>query len=169
MYQVGELIIYGSYGVCKVEAVGAPNISGLGSGRIYYTLNPLYQGGRVYAPIDSNVFMRPIISYVETQQLISRIPSISEYDYNTNNIKFLEQNYKECIKTHDCVNLIKIIKTIYTKRLVKISQGKKPGQVDEKFLKRAEDLLYGEFAVTLGIPKENVRSYIEDKVKEISN
>ena len=36
-------------------------------------------------------------------------------------------------------------------------------------MKRAEDLLYDEFVVVLGIPKENVKSCIEERVKELNN
>ena len=44
------------------------------------------------------------------------------------------------------------------------SRGKKLGQVDEKFFRKAEDLLYGEFAVALEVLKENVKNLI---MKEI--
>lgn len=35
----------------------------------------------------------------------------------------------------------------------------------KSFMRIAEELLYGEFAVALGISKESVKSYIEEKVK----
>jgi CarD family transcriptional regulator len=43
---------------------------------------------------------------------------------------------------------------------------KKLGAIDERFKKKAEELLFGEFAVVLDIPKEDVRSYISNKVQE---
>lgn len=72
-------------------------------------------------------------------------------------------------QTHNCTNLIKVIKTVYTKKVITAGQGKNLGQIDKSFMKKAEDLLYGEFAVVLGIPKENVKSYIEDRVKELNS
>ena len=46
-------------------------------------------------------------------------------------------------------------------------ERKKLGSIDERFKKKAEDLLYCEFAIALSIPKEKVKSYIENEIKEI--
>lgn len=168
MYKIGDLIIYGSYGVCKVEAVGILDIPGVDNDRIYYTLNSLYQNGIIFTPVDTSIFMRPIITYTEVQQLIAQIPSIRENVFNSSNVKLLEGHYQESMQTHDCYDLIRVIKSVYTKNEITVGQGKKLGQVDERFMKRAEDLLYGEFAVVLGIPKETVKGYIEDRIKELA-
>jgi len=39
--------------------------------------------------------------------------------------------------------------------------------VDENYMKRAEELLFSEFSVALGIPKEKVSSYIGARVREL--
>ncbi len=169
MYQIGELVIYGSHGVCKVEAVGIPNISWVEKGKIYYTLRPAYQEGTILTPVDTSVFMRPVITYTEAQRLISLIPSIREDVYENSNLKLLENHYQESLQTHDCTDLIKVIKTVYTKKVIAEGRKKKLGKIDERFMKKAEDLLYGELAVALKIPKDTVKSYIEDRVKELEN
>jgi CarD family transcriptional regulator len=169
MYQIGDLIIYGNHGVCKVEDIGTLQISGIDENRLYYTLNSIYQNQRIFTPVDTSVFMRPVISFDEAQKLISLIPSIREGAYNNKSIKSTEDHYNEYLKTNDCYDLIKLIKSIYTKKTIVVGQGKKLGQIDERFMRKAEDLLYGEFAVALKIPKESVKSYIEEKVKEHEN
>lgn len=166
MYQIGELILYGSSGVCKVEAIGKLDLPWVDKDKLYYTLCPIYQDGIIYAPIDTNVFMRPVVSYAEAQHLIDIIPSINEIEYHDYNYKFLKERYNELLKTQNCADLLKLIKTIYVKNNDTIKQSR-PGHTDIKFMKRAEDLLYGEFAVALRIPKEKVRSYIEYRVKEL--
>ena len=50
MYQVGDLVIYGSSGVCRVSAVGKPGVSYVDEGKDYYTLSPLYGTEVIYAP-----------------------------------------------------------------------------------------------------------------------
>jgi Transcriptional regulators, similar to M. xanthus CarD len=169
MYQVGDLIMYGNYGVCKVETVGKPDIVGIDKSKLYYTLSSLYHNEKVYTPIDTNVFMRPVITNAEAQQLISRIPLISESVYNNHSLRLVEDYYKELLQTHDCYDLLKLIKTVYAKKKLAMEQGKKPGQIDERFMRIAEDLLHGEFAVALGISKGSVKSYIEEKVRELEN
>ena len=38
--------------------------------------------------------------------------------------------------------------------------------MDEKYMRLAEGLLFGELAVVLGIPYDEVPKYIEEKIKE---
>ena len=39
------------------------------------------------------------------------------------------------------------------------------GQVDDRFMKRAEELIFDEFSVALGIPKDEVSAYIDARVE----
>ena len=50
MYQPGDLIIYGGEGVCRVESVGPLQLSDMKSDKLYYTLQPIYRTGSVFAP-----------------------------------------------------------------------------------------------------------------------
>ena len=43
--------------------------------------------------------------------------------------------------------------------------GKKPAQVDERYMKRAKELFYGEMAAALGINFKDVELYIKDSVE----
>ncbi len=169
MYKVNDLVMYGINGVYKVEEICKPNISGVNNDKLYYVLNPLYSNGKTYTPVDTNVFMRPVITCKAAQQLIDQMPSIKADVYDNSNFKILEDSYKVLLQTHDCVDLIQLIKSIYTKKKRAFNNGKKLGQIDERYMKLAEDLLYGEFAVALDIPKENVTTYIEERIKDKSD
>lgn len=161
--------MYSNYGVCKVETVGTPDILGVDESKLYYTLRSLYHNEKIYTPIDTKLFMRPVITKAEAQQLISRIPLIRENVYNNRRLRLVEDHYKELLQTHDCYDLLKLIKTIRAKKKFAAEQGKKPGQIEVRFMRIAEDLLYGELAVALGISKESVESYIEEKAGELEN
>lgn len=41
------------------------------------------------------------------------------------------------------------------------------GQIDQQYMKRAEKLLYGELAVALDMPFEQVQPYIKKRIREI--
>ena len=70
MYEIGQLIVYGNEGVCRVEEIGTPKISGVDKHRDYYTLAPIYREGKVFTPVDSKVFMRPVISRALFQKFL---------------------------------------------------------------------------------------------------
>lgn len=165
MYKVGDLIMYSNYGVYKVESVGTPDIFGIDKCKLYYMLCSLYCNEKIYTPIDTDMFMRPVITYTEAQRLISLIPSINENVYHNRRMRVMEDYYQEFLQTHDCYDLLKLIKMVNTKKRLVVEQRKKLGQIDKRFMRIAEELLYGEFAVALGISKESVKGYIEEKVK----
>lgn len=160
MYQVGELIIYGGENVCKVEAVGPLTLSGFKGDKVYYTLAPLYREGKIYAPVDTSVFMRPILSREEAEELVRSIPAIEAASCTDRNPRLLGEFYQQMIRSRSCVSMVRLIKTAYKKRQARQARGSKPGLVDERYMKRAEDLLYGELAVALDIPREEVGDHI---------
>ena len=160
MYQAGDLIVYGSEGACRVEATGPIDISGANKQKHYYTIQPLYREGKIFVPVDTGVFMRPVITRQEADALIRRIPDIEGKVYENRNLRMLNEHYQSLLQSHNCEDMLQLIKAVYTKQKENLAMGKKPGLVDERYMKRAEDILYGELAVALDIPKDSVLDYI---------
>lgn len=166
MYQVGDWIYYGNVGACQVTDVAVRKIAGMEQEHLYYTLRPLDDDCSISTPADTGkIFMRPIISKDEAEALIETIPSISADAYY-NPVKQLSDHYEQTLNSHDCGALIKMTMSIYTKKKEVALQKRKLGAVDEKFMRRAEDLLFGELAVALGIKRSQVPSYIAAKVEK---
>lgn len=160
MYEIGQLIIYGGEGVCRVEDIVPSPIPGVGQDKPYYKLSPYYHKGVIYAPTDVNVPMRPVLTAQEARQLIKRIPQVDAAAEMPPPSKQAAQEYKALLQTYDDMNLIRIIRMIYRKNRQAIAQGKGYGHVDERFFKRAKELLHGELAISLGIPVEQVEAAI---------
>ncbi len=159
MYSVGELIIYSSTGVCRIVDISERD------GRQYYFLKPLYQNCTIQAPADSTkVFTRPVISKAEAEKLISEIPNIHAEAYHSRVLSQLSEHYDTALKSHDCRTLVELTMSIYAKQQYYTKLKKKLGAVDERFMRRAEDLLFGELAAALGIERDQVRSYIANAV-----
>lgn len=167
-YEINDLIMYGSEGVCRVEDICTPKMSGIDKNRVYYVLKPLYKKEVIYIPVDTKKFMRPIITIDEVNQLIDGIPSARTNVCNER-MKVLEDQYKAGLNSHECEDLIRMIKTVTLKRSESASKGKKLGRTDESYMKMAEDTLYGEFAQALKIPRESVKDYIEERIKRFEN
>lgn len=167
MYQINDLIVFGNNGVCRVENIGTPNITGIEKDKQYYTLIPIYtRGSVIYTPVDNTkVSMRKIITKEEAEKLIDNILSIPTM--NIENEKLIDENFKNAISSQNCEELIMVIKTVYIKQQQKNRQGKKVGQVYERYMKQAEDLLYNELAIVLDIPKEKMKDYVELKALDL--
>ncbi|MBR1693220.1 MAG: CarD family transcriptional regulator [Lachnospiraceae bacterium] len=165
MFEVGDYVIYGTNGVCRIEAVGKIDSSIMDNKRIYYTLVPFYsKSGRIYVPTDSDkVAIRKILSKEEAIAFIDGIGDI-ETLWITDE-KTRELTYKEAFRTHDCHEYVRIIKTIYFRKEERIAEKKKLTATDERYFRMAEEQLYGELGVSLSMDKDKVRDYIYERME----
>lgn len=160
MFCVNDKVVYGGTGVCRVAGITEMP----GRDRLYYVLEPLFQSGVIYAPIDGRVLMRPVLSKAEAEAVIEKIPGLRAEAYHNSNVQTLTAHYEAAIKTQDMETLLRLTLSIYAKKQELESQKRKLGQVDSRYMKRAEELVHGELATALGIPREDVSEYIARRV-----
>ncbi|MBQ9065391.1 MAG: CarD family transcriptional regulator [Blautia sp.] len=165
MFSTGEYVIYGRAGICRVEGVTTMDMEGVPKDRLYYVLIPDgKKDGTIYTPVDNmKQVLRPVMTKQEAEQLISSLPEIEEL--NIENEKLREEKYKECIKSCDGTEMFRIIKTIYTRKQNRMKNGKRVTAVDERYMKLAEDNLYAELSMLLGVPREKMVSYISERIE----
>ncbi len=167
MYQIGDLIMYGARGACRVKEITELDWSSADNGREYYVLEPLYKDDVIYVPVDNTkVFMRPIMSEQEVLDLIDSMPEIESEIYKASSIQQLARFYQAAIDSHECRELVKLTKSIYLKKVAADKQNKQLGQIDIRYMTHAEDLLFGEIAAVLGIPRDKVVEYIDNRLKD---
>lgn len=167
MYKVGEKILYGRTGVCIVESIDEKLLRGESEPQFFYSLKPLYQSCNISTPANnSKVFSRPIISRKEADKLIAKLPELEAEPYHNRNLNQLREHYRMCIESYDCEELALLSISIYRKKCEAESQKRKLGAVDERFLKEAEDLLYGELAAALEIDRVQVPAYIKETLNK---
>lgn len=161
MYQAGELVVYGTTGVCRVEGIECPDMSGGNRDRRYYRLRPLHQDGVIYTPAEhSKVPMRPVISAQAAEALIDQIPAIRVEAVYAPTLQALAQHYQAVLRAGGCEGLLRLTMSIYRKQQAAKARNRRLGMVDERYWKQAELLLHGELAAALGIPIEAVPAYI---------
>lgn len=169
MFEVGEYIMCGGHGVCRVTDVTGNPIDKLDKKRKYYILQPVFEkSSTIYTPVDNEkVVMRRIMDEKEAKELVEQIPTIETVWIKEE--KSREQMYKEAIRTYDCHSLVQIIKTLYLRKMDRVSHGKKVLSSDEYYLKKAEELLYSEMSIALSIPKDSVEEYITDEINKVKS
>lgn len=165
MFEVGEFVVYGSKGVCRIVDISHIDISGADKDRLYYVLSPIGdKNAKIYAPTDNpKITMRKVISKEEADKLILELPEIELLWVPDD--KQREAKYKEVMRTCDYRAWVSIVKTLYLRKKERTAQGKKITALDERYMKAAENELYSELSLTLGIPREEMEDYIKDKIK----
>ncbi|HOG01788.1 MAG TPA: CarD family transcriptional regulator [Clostridia bacterium] len=166
MFKVGDYIVYGSEGVCRVETIGPVPVASMDQSKSYYTLSPVYHTGVIYAPADARVPMRPMLTRDEAFDLIRSVPDIAEAPELPADPKRVAAEYRSCLQANDCKKLLRLIRAVHKKRALAAALGRGFGQTDDRFFKRAKELLYGELALSLGIPVERVEDEIAREAGE---
>lgn len=158
MFDVGDFVIYGSEGVCKVESIGNPGIAGLNKDKIYYTLSPVYHCGKIHTPVDTGIIMRKVISSDYASELFDKIKDVNADLDVPKDAKLATVYYRDLVRSYECSKLISIIKYVFKKQKQFAAVKRNLPAVDVKYSKMAEDMLYSEFAFVWGIDMKEVKS-----------
>lgn len=162
MFSKGDRVVYGQTGVCEIIDICEKALI-KNQKKLYYVLNPFYQqNNTIYAPVEGKVLIRPIMTALEAEDLILKIPEIRD------KLKTADLTPDDCraaLATGNCDSLVELTARIYAKKKFAQSQKKKLGFSDEKYMHLAENLLFGELAVALGIEIQDVEKYIAQKIE----
>ncbi len=160
MYSLGDKIIYGENGVCTVVKIAPLDMSGADRQKLYYHLTPLVGSGTYFTPVDSNAFMRPVMSREEAEAFIDTIPSIEPAVCNDSRFNHVDAFYKELFRQHTCEALVAIVKGLRSR----LTERKTRSSRAEVTMKRAKDMLNGELSIALGIGIDEVDDYISSRI-----
>lgn len=164
MFQVNDTVMYGHSGVCRIVDIRTENFSG--EDRLYYVLKPAgNDSSTIYCPVDCDkIPIRRLLSIEEIHALIRALPE-SEIEWIDND-QLRRERYTEILRRGECLELARLIRTLFLHREKLRQTGKKFHQTDEKLLKEAEKALHGELAHVLHIDPEEVAPFIMGELRE---
>ncbi len=163
-YTIGDTVVYGGNGVCKVSEIEMKNLFGDGEEE-YYVLTPLFlrQASTLYVPVNNEKMtskIKPVISRNEARELVKNIPNIVVDWIEDKNKR--KDTFAHLINFGTREDIIGIINLINEHREKLSADGKKLNMQDEKILNEAEKRMNGEFAVAFNIMPDQVPSYIHN-------
>ena len=164
MFQIGEAVLYGTDGVCRITAIVRKAVGG--SLRDYYELHPVFRRDTVlYLPTDNEKVcsrLRRVLTREEILRSVRAIPGEECIWVDSDSQR--KELCQEILRSGDHVRLIRLIKTFYERRDQLKDTGRKMHAADENFLKDAEKILHEEFAFVLNIPPAEVLSFIRGEL-----
>lgn len=166
MYQIGELVLYGIHGVCRVSDVEARVVD---RKKLHYlVLEPLEQtGARFLVPTHNEAALsklRPLLTKEALEMLIRSPEARQDAWIPDENLR--KQTYRELIGSGDRLALIRMVGTLRRHKQAQLSAGRKFHLCDDNFLRDAEKLLSGELSLVLGIEAGQVGSYVQSAMEE---
>lgn len=165
MFGVGDTVVYGTQGVCRIERTESRRVRG--EYIDYLVLRPVYDSNStLFIPKSNEKLtskMREILSADEIYKIIKELPEKDPIWIDDDNIR--KAQYQQMIDEGDRRKIMLIIKTLYRHRIEQEEKGRKLHQADEFILKQAEKLLHDEFALVLDIKPEDVVPFIMEQIE----
>lgn len=165
MYQIGDQVVYGVHGVCRVTDMEKQLVSK--KLVTYLVLEPSGQeGSRYLVPTSSEAAMsklKPILSPAELETLLKSSKVRKDNWIQEENLR--KQTYRELIVSGDRAELVGMIHTLYRHKKAQSQMGKKVHLADENFLRDAEKILASEISVVMGITIDDAKNYMRTILK----
>ena len=165
MYRIGDTVMYGTVGVCKMEALEERAFGGVT--RSYYVLKPLFQeGSTTYVPVDNEKLVskiHTILSADEIKHLVQTLSDAKPWWIDKDNER--KQVYLAALEKGDRRELIGLVRAVLKHKDEQMAKGKKLHICDEHFLMQAQKVLYDEFSFVLHISRDEVPALLLGEIE----
>ena len=168
MFQINDYVFYESGGICRVSDIQVAPLPNMPADRQYYILQSIHESNGVsFVPVDSQqVFLRPLMSRAEAEELLERMPYIATIRENQS--KLLRAKYIEAMRTYDPVEWVRVIKTVYLRANEKISKTQRISETERNFSDTAKRYLHAELALALELPEKEMETYLTSYLSKTS-
>ncbi len=166
IHKLNEYVIYRKNGICQIVDIIEQNFCGQGK-KEYYVLKSVYDDNvKVFVPLGSELEkgLKKIFSVDEIHALIEAAELLDNEWID--NSKQRAAMFETILNSGDTKQILWMLKAIsgYKKELEE--QNKKLKAYDTKYLALGENVVSGEFAFALGIPRKEVVQYIVNYIEK---
>lgn len=150
MFSVGQLVLYGTNGVCRIEDITEKSVGNV-KGE-YYVLKPASSASStLYVPMSNELLvgkMRSVLTREEVNEVLANKPQADEWiEMKQDRTEY----FKSIISRGDRRELVGMIRLISAHRDSMLNEGRRLHMSDERFLREAEKMVCEEFSIVLGI------------------
>ncbi|WP_164216463.1 CarD family transcriptional regulator [Virgibacillus sp. YIM 98842] len=164
MYQVGDLIIYSTHGLCKIEDISEKNIGGVS--RTYYVMHPIEDAKLTIsipkAAGEKN--MQSLMNKEEAQLIMEsfRYPGIPWVE----DARDRHKKFSGIVKTGERKEISRVANSLMRKEDELHSDKKRLSEQDRKLLESIQNILFQELAVSLDKPMEEIAEEVHSMIKQ---
>ncbi len=155
MKTVGDLVVYGTNGVCRIADLREETFSG--TPRQYYILRPIHEIGNnsIFVPVDNQTLvneMRAILTPDELYDIVQNTPPFAEEEWPQDG-RSRSKFCRELVNSGNREQFIRLIKTVK-------GSSRTPSASEELCCQKAAAMLYQEFSLVLKIEKAEVIPFL---------
>ncbi len=162
MFKVNDIVVF-RRDVCRIIGKQRSDFTG----EMCYILVPYNMSDgstKMQVPVSNKAgHLRKLVTKEEIQELIANTPNIETLANKPANMK---SQYANLLKSDKLSDLICIIKTSYNRNKTRMEQHKKIASIDDEYLQKAENYLFNELSVALGMSYEDAKRYFNEEVEK---
>ena len=141
MYQIGDIVVYGTEGIAEIGEEIEREFDG--QKLKYLVLHPLEKKTEtVYVPVGNE------------KAMIDALPQ-ERPDWIKND-RERQKVYRDTLLFGSSREVLAMARALYLHQVEQLARGKKLHASDERFMRDAEKMIFGELAYVLGITQEEV-------------
>lgn len=169
MFQIGQVVSYGTTGICTIEDIRQEALSRSGvKKQEYYVLRPLSAPTcTTYVPTSSEKLLSKMRCVMDKAKIDAMIDSTGGESLTwIEDTRQRADAFQQVIAGGISGELLKLIGCLYLEKKSRTQDGKKFTAADEKMLSSAERMVSEEFAYALQIPEKEVSAYIAKRLEK---
>ena len=164
MFQIGDVVVYTTYGICKVENIIDMNFNG--NLTKYYVLVPLSEAKtELTIPVENPITiarLHELLSENEITEIIDQIPYLEPFWIMNDNER--KKAFSDIIKRGNRKDTLQMLKSVKKHQLSLKDKVRKLHACDEQVMHDAEKLIVDEFSYVLGKEKVEIYNLVNDKI-----
>lgn len=155
MYNVDEVVLYGSNGVCRIKEISKQKLAG--TTMEYYVLKPLFsQVSTLFVPTNNQALvarMRYVLSKEKITDILDNLSEIPEWiDDKNMRLEFC----KETIASGNFESIVNLIRMLRFHEKEQSNKGKHLHISDERYLREAERMACDEISFALNVERNEI-------------
>lgn len=164
MFNVGDLIIYSTHGLCKITDICDKKVGGIT--RTYYVLYPI-EDTKLTISVPKAIGEKNMQSIMDKDEALKVLQS-----FQKDGICWVEdarernKKYSGIVKTGERIDISKVANTLMSKEYEIRKDKKKMSEQDRKLLESIQTILFQELAVSLDKPLEEITDEVESMIKQ---
>lgn len=154
MFNIGDNVLYGSDGVCKITEITKKDFGEISA--TYYVLKPIFTNrSTFFVPAENEKLtskMHAVLTKEELQNIIDKSGKLIWQDDDV----IRKDEFRAIVSSGDIEKIVSMFKAILAHKNEIEALGKKLHKADEAAYKEAQKIIYEEFAMSSELTKDDV-------------
>jgi len=160
MFKIGDTVVYGTEGVCKITDISKSDFSNMDTDRLYYILTPQsHSGSKIYVPCDNELLVSRMKDVMKKSEIIALLKDrtiIPEWNVDS---RQRNREFKEIIASYDRERMFGLARLLCE---IKKSSGteRRLYASDEEILKKLIVIIYTEISLVSEVSLDEISAIL---------